>query len=336
MIYLLRDDFDGSEELARLKSQFGDPSARELNTTVLDGRSFNVDDLIQSCEVPPFLADRRLVIVRRLLARFQSKNDREGKGQGASAKREQTPAKASLAEQLCAVLERVPEFTDLVFVEDAVITAGNPVYKVIQKAGGKIVQRARPLKGQELAEWVRQRVRKKDGKIAAAAAEELAAYAGEDLRALDSDLEKLLVYAAGREVTVDDVRALVSDSREANIFAFVDAVGEGNTRMALKVLHDLLYDGAAPGYLLTMITRQYRMLVQVSDLGPSSSPDDVASRLQMHRFVAQKVLQQARRFSMERLERAYRKLVATDLAMKTSALDPAAALDLLVMDLAGR
>lgn len=373
MIFLLRDDFDGSEELARLKAQFADPSARELNTTVLDGRSLDLGELIRACEAPPFLADKRLVIVRRLLARFQPKNARRG-GRKAPLREDvpepgpdsyslrgasgQGPAAHSLREisgqdsrdasgkssrddplvsSLCSLLEHVPEYTDLVFIEDTNITNANPVYRAIDKAGGRIIQRAKPLKGQDLVEWIVQRTRKKGARIASDAAQELAAFGSEDLRTMDNDLEKLAVYAGAREITSEDVHALVTDAREANIFAFVDAVGEGNTRTALTVLHGLLFDGAPPAYLLTMIVRQFRLLLQVRELGGlATSPDEVASRLGVHRFVAQKLVQQARRFSLERLEGAYQSLVETDMAIKTGQMDVEAALDLLVVELALR
>lgn len=386
MIFLLRDDFDGSEELARLKAQFADPSARELNTTVLDGRSLDLGELIRACEAPPFLADKRLVIVRRLLARFQPKNARRGgrkapprddvpernpdsyslmevsgqgpdsyslievSGQGSDA---HSPREISgqdsrdasgkssrddaLVSSLCSLLEHVPEYTDLVFIEDTNITNANPVYRAIDKAGGRIVQRVKPLKGQDLVEWIVQRTRKKGARIASDAAQQLAAFGSEDLRTMDNDLEKLAVYAGAREITSEDVRALVTDAREANIFAFVDAVGEGNAKTALTVLHGLLFDGAPAAYLLTMIVRQFRLLLQVRELGGSAtSPDEVASRLGVHRFVAQKLMQQARRFSLERLEGAYRSLVETDMAIKTGQMDAEAALDLLVVELALR
>lgn len=345
MIYILRDDFDGFEELARLKAQFPDPTSRELNTTVLDGRNLDLGELVRACEAPPFLADRRLVIVRRLLVRFQPKNARQAgrKSQSHSETSAQenestsgrSPREEQLISSLCSFLQGIPEFVDLAFVEDVNITSGNPVYKIVEKSGGKIVQRAKPLRGQELVDWITERARKKGGKIANDAAQDLAAFGSEDLRTLDGDLEKLVVHAGDREITPEDVRALVSDAREANVFVFVDAVSEGNVRVALNVLHELLFNGATPVYLLSMITRQYRLLIQVRELERSvASPDEVASRLQVHRFVAQKTLQQARRFSMERLERAYRSLTETDVAIKTGLMDADVALDLLVIELA--
>ena len=44
---------------------------------------------------------------------------------------------------------------------------------------------------------------------------------GNDLWTLDRELEKLSLYATGREITEPDVRALVPYAQEANIFAAV-------------------------------------------------------------------------------------------------------------------
>jgi len=46
----------------------------------------------------------------------------------------------------------------------------------------------------------------------------------------------------------------------------VDAIGLRQREKAMRVLHELLEPGAAPAYLLTMIERQFRILLQVKDM----------------------------------------------------------------------
>ena len=92
-----------------------------------------------------------------------------------------------------------------------------------------------------------------------------------------------------------DVRLLVPEARQANIFHMVDALGQGNGQRAMALLHHMLDDGAAPLYLLAMIVRQYRLLLQVKDLvGRGLRSAAIARELKQRDFVVDKLLRQAR------------------------------------------
>ena len=79
-------------------------------------------------------------------------------------------------------------------------------------------------------------------------------------------MEKLVQYAAGRQIEEADVQALVSATQEANIFAMVDAILEGRPGRAQDLCATLLADGNAPVQLLAMIARQVRIIFQVKDM----------------------------------------------------------------------
>ena len=49
--------------LAEIKARLGDPQMAEMNTTVLDGETLNLESLRADCLTMPFLAERRLVVV---------------------------------------------------------------------------------------------------------------------------------------------------------------------------------------------------------------------------------------------------------------------------------
>ena len=125
--------------------------------------------------------------------------------------------------------------------------------------------RDRP-KDRELPGWIQQRAANMAGSLSAQATQMLADLIGPDLRLLDLEIQKLLLYADGRQVVAEDVLALVSRAREVNIFDLVDSVGRRETDRALKLLHQMLDDNVAPLYLLAMLARQVRILLQVSEL----------------------------------------------------------------------
>ncbi len=332
MFYLLygADEFSRQEALAQMKHKLGDPTTASLNTTLLDGRSLTLADLQAACDTVPFLADKRLVIVEGLAARWERRQPGEGVEPKPFAKSDR-----ELEEALQGYLGQLPDSTRLVFVDDEV-SASNPLLR-LAKAHSGYVKEFPPRRGRELHAWIAERVKQKGGRITNEAVAALAVFVGENLRLLDQEIEKLLTYSGpGRDVQKADVEALVPYAREARIFDLVDAIGQRQRETALRLLHQMLDEGTAPAYLMVMFARQFRMLLQGRELlDGGAGKEAIVAALKLHPFVADKVLLQGRNFTMEHLERIYRRLLDADVAMKTGRAEETVALDLLVVELTG-
>jgi len=335
MFYLLygADEFSRQEALAQMKHKLGDPTTASLNTTLLDGRSLTLADLQAACDTVPFLADKRLVIVEGLAARWERRGPVAA--EGAAEPKPLAKSDRELEEALQSYLGQLPASTRLVFVDDEV-SASNPLLR-LAKAQGGYVKEYPPLRGRELHAWIAERVKRKGGRITNEAVAALAVFVGENLRLLDQEIEKLLTYAGpGRDVQKADVEALVPYAREARIFDLVDAIGQRQREPALRLLHQMLDEGTAPAYLMVMFARQFRMLLQARELlDGGAGKEAIVAALKLHPFVADKVLLQARNFTLEHLEHIYRRLLDADVAMKTGRTEETVALDLLVVELTG-
>jgi DNA polymerase-3 subunit delta len=340
MLYLLHgaDELTRSEEIAKLKQKLGDPTVVSLNTTVLDGRKVNLPTLIQVCDALPFMAKRRLVIVEDFWSRFEAPE-----GGKAKDKPPKTPASdTALIKALLEYLPRLPETTDLVFVESRSLQKTNPAFNAVPSGqkGIACVEEFNPPqeKRGELGRWIERRMKAKGGEIMPQAAQELAHFIGGDLRQLDQELDKLWAYASfERPVSIADVHNLVSATQTDSVFALVDAIGLRQREKAMRVLHELLEAGAAPLYLLSMIERQFRILLQVKDLqarGFASSEMQKTLGIK-HPFIIEKSVGQAQYFSMRTLEAIYRRLADLEQEIKTGEIEDLLALDLLVVGLCG-
>lgn len=334
MYYILHgeDNYTRGEELKKLKAKMGDPQFADLNTTFLDGRNVTMGELRHHAESIPFLSDKRMVIVQGLLGRL---NPRQKKKEGEEDEQSEEESNPEIAAELASFLPNLPETTRLIFVEDRMLPKSNPVLKVAEKdkKNAHIRQFGLP-KSEDLADWIVNHAEVKGGRIEFSGANDLAMFVGADLQALDNELEKLLTFRAGETIRREDVRALVAPAQEASIFELTDAMGKRDSPAALKLLHDQLDHNAQPLYLLSMIMRQFRLMLQVRDLAARGlNLDETRSKLGLHPFVARKVSEQSRNYSMERLESIYRQLLETDIAMKTSFGDPAVNLDVLVLEL---
>jgi len=320
------DEFSRSEELARLRAKLaeGDRAMADLNTTVLDGNKVTMGELRHACDAIPFLSERRLVIVHGLLSRLGG-GRKGGSSQDAYLK------------ELAAYLPQLPPTTRLIFVEERTLPPSHPILKVAKEERKRrkgFVREFNLPREDALPRWIRQRVEEQGGRVSSEAVALLAALVGNDLRQLDQEIEKLLLYADGRQITSRDVRLLVGRARETSIFDLVDQVSRRRTDVALRLLHRLLDEGESPLYLLAMLARQIRILIQIAELQEQGmNRREIAARLNLHPFVVKKGLNQARNFSMAQLEAAHERLVETDWAIKTGEMEDVLALEMLIVNL---
>lgn len=304
------DAFRSRQKLNEIVAKFKLTDKGGLNLVTLDMSERKLADFNKVIGAMPFLAPSRLVIVKNLLAESDVKTQE---------------AVLTALEQ-----KKVPSTTTVVFFEYQPVDKRLKAFKGLKKLAKS--QEFASLSEYELTGWIKGEVRQRGGQIAARAADRLAALAGTDLWRISTELDKLLSYCRGREIEIKDVEVLVKADLDENIFHLVDAIGQGDCKNALKLLHENLALGKNEQYLLAMIAFQFRNLAQVVPLKEKGmSPDEMKRELGMHPFVIRKTMNQARHFNMKKVEQVYDKLVNADLAMKTGKIDPRTALDLLVV-----
>ena len=311
------------EALARMRRSLGEDG--DLNCSEYDGASTPLPEVLAAAKSLPFLADKRLVIVRGLISHIT----RRGAGQvGRRA-----------ADRLIDELPRLPDYARLVMVEDGYLPDSNRVLKAARgMTNGFIGDFKKP---QNLTRWIQQRANDEyDAEITARGASAIADVVGGDLLRADSELCKLAAYIDGqRPIEEDDVAVLTPYVPEANVFDMVDAIALGNGKRALELIQQALHDNPRdPGFgLFGLIARQFRLLLMTRDhldKGGSAQPAVLAKAVGAHRFTASKLPRQARRFQAEQLDAILKHLQRYDQEIKTGRIEPRLALDLLVTSLA--
>ena len=338
--YLLHglDEFGMAEVVDGLKAKMGDPALASLNTTVLDGRSVTLSEVRAACDTLPFLTNRRLVVIEGWLTRLLSRADTAAEDEDEAEEAEAptrpfgglTPKETMAG--LADYLPQLPPSTALVMVEKRDLPDKNVVLKAASAAGAEwaLVRHFDLRKGDELVKWIRNRAKKAGGEFSREAAEALAEVEN-DPRALGHEIVKLLTYVGfARAVELDDVETLTPAGGEALIFDLVDAMGQRRGPVAMRELHKLLAT-EQPLYVLTMITRQYRLLLLAKELlNGRAGEGEVSAALKLHAYPTSKICAQARNFSLEGLEAIYRRLLDYDTGIKTGQIEAATALDTLV------
>ncbi|MEJ2149363.1 MAG: DNA polymerase III subunit delta [Chloroflexota bacterium] len=321
------------ERLATFCAAVNEGDTADLNTARLAGDTVQLGEIEMAVGTLPFLADHRLTLVENLT---ESGNAR------------------ALLDGLPDLFAGMPDWSRLVFVETGLYDPGGDASQTERK---RVSSRRQTLKKlvnlvendprgkveafeppQDMARWLAERAARHGSEIEREAAALLAERIGSNLMLADAELVKLATYAGGeRPIQAGDVELLTPYSPEANVFHMVDALSQRDGSRALSLLRRLLDDGDEPLRIFGMIVRQYRLLIQMREYLDEGGPLNAASQaLDMHKYVAQKMAGQARRYSLPTLEKIYRHLLDVDEAVKTGQQEPELALETLVTELAGR
>ena len=329
MIYLIYgdDEVRVEEELASLKGAESPDGLGDINVTTLDAqadaKALTPEELTAAAFTMPFMAERRLVIVKRLLSRF----DPRAPSRSATPRRPDVQPWIDLADQLT----ELPTTTALVFA-DGSVGRGNPLLKKLKPMANESVFQLP--KDNQLGQWVVQRASVHGVEIEPRAAFALADAVGRQPMILDSELKKLALSRDGQRIRQEDVQRMVAYVRESSIFHAVDAVVDGKTGDAIRMVKQIIDGGQPATYVITMIARQVRLLLLAKEMRAQKvAPREIGQRLKLPGFALTRAQRQEARLPYERLTRMHRQLVDTDLAMKTTGVDEQLALELLIAEM---
>ena len=114
-------------------------------------------------------------------------------------------------------------------------------------------------------------IRKAGFRMETSALELLVEALGADIARIAVEIEKLALYAGKREVSVDDITALVPDARATTIFALVNALGRRDRSKSLEILDTLTKEGEYLPLALAFLSTQFRMALVAREAGLKSS-----------------------------------------------------------------
>ncbi len=313
------DEFAINRKIKDFESDFSDPTTAGMNTARLEARTMTENDLNNAVNAMPFLASKRLVIISNPSSKFNNPSTRKKFEEFISS----APDTAKLV---------IHELMEPKEVEKHWLVKWAAKNSSLVKLQAFMLPKLRDMSG-----WIVNEAKNQNGQIEPAAASHLAEMVGVDTRQAGMEISKLLAYVNwARPVRGSDVDAVCIVTSQQSVFDFVDALSQGNGKVAQKLLHRLL-ENEDPFSLWGMVVRQFRLLLQAREiLDGRGNKDDVARALGVHPFVAEKTTGQANRFSIESLENIYHRLLSIDEQVKTSQVTLDLALDTLIVELAGK
>ena len=195
--------------------------------------------------------------------------------------------------------------------------------------------------------WVMRQAEAKGVRFQEDAARELVDALGAEMLIIQSELEKLMLYAGTRgdeAVDVADVETMVAAAKQRSLYELTDAISLKDAPRALALLHGLLNasnggEDAAIGHIFTLAKTFRQMLVlnekQVKD--QRAMWQVLWPGFRVAPFAADALIAQARRYrDRGELTRGLRLIAKADLELRSSPADKRLVLERLVMRLAGK
>lgn len=264
--------------------------ARGLSEDIFDAKQTHAAHILTACRTLPMMSKRRLVTVRGV----------------------EEMRKADM-EALIPYLEKPEASTVLLLIAPGIHTQLKLVSAA--KERGYLLIAKPPTEG-ELVPWIEHEARARKVALEDGAAESLALAVGADLSLLADALERLALYTSGAPITAKVVDEVVTPVREVPAWDLADAIGQRNAASCLAILARLTAQRQHALPTLGLIARQVHMIAKARSFQDNRTPGNLASLLRMPPFAAEKVAQQAKRWSPAHLQRALRILAATDAALK--------------------
>ena len=174
--------------------------------------------------------------------------------------------------------------------------------------------------------------------IDAAALDLLVEALGGDVARIAVEIDKLLMYSAGRRpISLDDIAALVPDARSATIFALVSALGRRDRARGLQILDTLCREGEYLPLALSFLSTQFRMALVSKESG-LRSPQQILGHfsrfgIPMWNSRAEQVFQTVSKFSREQLERGMKLIFAADRDLRSARPDDRIVMERFVLEL---
>ena len=289
-----------------------DPSSRDFNFNTVYCKGASGNEIVNLCQTLPFMAERRVVIAREIEA-----------------------LKAADVDELAAYLQDPSPSTCLVMVANQPRFEKKAVMGPVEKHGA-VVRFFAPL-DREMPGWIENWVRRRGSSIQRDAVQYVWQTLGNDLQAINNELEKAVIYVKDRKtISYDDVKHVVGNFRDYTPFDLADALGKKDREAAFRILSRLIQEGESPVGLLGSISWNFRRLMNAKAMEAAGAGiEDIKKKHRVIFHQAAAFQAQLRSYTLGELEAAIEVLLNADRSLKSGGLNGKLILERMILQLCG-
>ncbi len=262
-----------------------------LALEIIDGEETTAPSVKEAVSSLPFLAPKKLVVIKRL-------------GQN-----------KQIADDLTDILDSKNDQTQLVIVEPRIDKRGS-YYKNLKKLSK--LEEFKEQKEGDLARWIINFTKAKGVNISFTDANFLVERIGPNQMTLVKELTKLIIFEPN--ITRSNIEDLTEPSPKGTIFNLLDSAFSKNYKKTIELYDSLRVQKVEPQNILAMIVWQLHIVALVE--ASKKPPDTVARESGFHPFVVEKSSKIARLVGRTRIKSLLAELCEIDLTIKSQMIDP--------------
>ena len=303
----------------QLKDLLIPESFEEFNYHRLTGKGLTVQELAETAEAMPMMAEHTLITVTDLDIFKLDEGQRTA---------------------LIQLLSDFPPYCTLVFLYEQVTYKRDGKMKKLCAALNEYVQEVEFVQQErsDLLKWLKRRFAATGHDIDQTAADHLLFTCGSLMRGLIPEIEKIAAYAKGERITVADIDAVAEPVLDARIFDMTNAVTARDYDRAAAILSELLRMQTEPIVILAALGKELRRLY-TARLALDGGKDRIWLKelwSMSSDYPAKLLLQAARKVDHAWCRQAVKRSQTLDRRMKSERnMDSEGELKLFLMELAG-
>jgi DNA polymerase III delta subunit len=257
-VFFGEEDYLAEEFVRRLKESLTTPDSQGFNLERFDLSGMRWPDIIDTARTAPFFfSPWRIVVVRAIEDGREAKENRKGK--------EGLKNLSSLDEKIIREYFRSPAArTVLVVMIVGRVKKAHPMVRFFDSLpkGTVVLKEARRLKSDELHAWMMQRLASQGKSATLPALVRLEEVAGSDLRLIDRELEKVVIYAADRKtIDIEDILQVCDWTKGFIEWDLTDALKRSDERQLLLTLNRAFQEGERPEHTVRVFANFFRDLL---------------------------------------------------------------------------
>lgn len=303
----------------QLKDLLIPESFEEFNYHRLTGKGLTVQELAETAEAMPMMAEHTLITVTDMDIFKLDEGQRTA---------------------LIQLLSDFPPYCTLVFLYEQVTYKRDGKMKKLCAALNEFVQEVEFVQQErsDLLKWLKRRFAATGHDIDQTAADHLLFTCGSLMRGLIPEIEKIAAYAKGERITVADIDAVAEPVLDARIFDMTNAVTARDYDRAAAILSELLRMQTEPIVILAALGKELRRLY-TARLALDGGKDRIWLKelwSMSSDYPAKLLLQAARKVDHAWCRQAVKRSQTLDRRMKSERnMDSEGELKLFLMELAG-
>ncbi|MCL2564890.1 MAG: DNA polymerase III subunit delta [Defluviitaleaceae bacterium] len=291
----------------KMKDFIASQGEASMNTDVFWEKE-SVSNILAALETMPFFSEYRLVIVKN-------------SGLFAAGRKEDS-------QTMAAGLKDLPESSIILFIEDNV-DKRNALYKTLAQVG-QAIDFERPAES-DLAAWIVREMKSQGIALEKQGALYLIRAIGGSMENISQEMTKLAAYCSDKKAAAEaDIDKICTKGLELRVFGLIDALAAKNAAKALKIFENLMDAKESPIMVLSLIARQFRLILGCSQM-KGKSQSEIAAALSVPPFAIRECMKQAANFTESTLIQAIKDCLEADVGIKTGRIGDKLALETLIV-----